>query len=162
LPSKPGSSVGIGTDYGLDGPGSNPGGNEIFRPSRPVLGPNQSPVKWVPGLSWGRGGRDVGLTPHPHPESRGPRKSRAIPLLTPRAFVAYKNGETYLPGCLEILSSTTTGSLFSMKVISLRCWQFVWRVNEAHSADLLHPLRIEVGSDRRELPDKLRALYTKS
>ena len=28
----PGSSVGIATGYGLDGPGSDPGGNEIFRP----------------------------------------------------------------------------------------------------------------------------------
>jgi hypothetical protein len=27
----PGSSVGIATGYGLDGPGSNPGGGEIFR-----------------------------------------------------------------------------------------------------------------------------------
>jgi len=35
----PGSSVGIATDYGLDDPGSNPGGDEIFRPSRPALGP---------------------------------------------------------------------------------------------------------------------------
>jgi hypothetical protein len=40
----PGSSVGIATDYGLDGPGSNPGGDEIFRPPRPALGPTQSPV----------------------------------------------------------------------------------------------------------------------
>ena len=37
--SGPGSSVGIATDYGLDGPGSNPGGDEIFSPSRPALGP---------------------------------------------------------------------------------------------------------------------------
>ena len=29
----PGSSVGIATDYGLDGSGSNAGGDEIFRPS---------------------------------------------------------------------------------------------------------------------------------
>jgi len=47
----PGSSVGIATDYGLDGPGSNPGGDEIFRPSRPALGTTQPPVKWVRGLS---------------------------------------------------------------------------------------------------------------
>ena len=49
----PGSSVGIETDYGLDGPGSNPGEDEIFRPSRPAQGPTQPPVKWVPGLSRG-------------------------------------------------------------------------------------------------------------
>ena len=34
----PDSSVGIATDYGLDGPGSDPGGDEFFRPSRPALG----------------------------------------------------------------------------------------------------------------------------
>ena len=49
----PGSSVGIATDYGIDGPGSNPGEEEIFRPSRPTLWPTQPSVKWVPGLSRG-------------------------------------------------------------------------------------------------------------
>ena len=49
----PGSSVGIATDYELDDPGSNPGRDEIFRPSIPALGPTQPPVQWVPGLSRG-------------------------------------------------------------------------------------------------------------
>jgi len=50
----PGSSVGIATDYGLDDPGSNPGGDEIFRSSRPALRSTQPPVKWVPGLYRGK------------------------------------------------------------------------------------------------------------
>ena len=51
--NRPGSSVAIATDYGLDGPGSNLGGDEIFRLSRPALGPTQHPIKWVRGLSRG-------------------------------------------------------------------------------------------------------------
>jgi len=48
-----GSSVGIVTDYGLDGQRSNPGKDEIFCLSGPALGFTQPPVKWVRGLSWG-------------------------------------------------------------------------------------------------------------
>jgi hypothetical protein len=48
----PGSSVGIATVYGLDGPGIESRWGEIFRtrPDRP-WGPPQPPVQWVPGLS---------------------------------------------------------------------------------------------------------------
>ena len=45
----PGSSVGIATDYGLDGPGSNLGGDEIFRPSRPALGAHPASCKMGTG-----------------------------------------------------------------------------------------------------------------
>ena len=75
-----GSSVGIVTDYGLDGRRSNSGRDEIFYPSRPALGPTQPPVKWVPVLSRGvKCGRGVLLTTHPLLVPRS-WKSRAIPL----------------------------------------------------------------------------------
>jgi hypothetical protein len=49
--SGPGSSVGIATGYGLDGPGSNPGGGRDFpHLFRPALGHTHPPVQWVPGL----------------------------------------------------------------------------------------------------------------
>jgi hypothetical protein len=46
------SSVGIATRYGLDGPGiESRWGRDFPRPFRPALGPTQSPVQCVPGLS---------------------------------------------------------------------------------------------------------------
>jgi len=85
------SSVGIATDYGLDGLGSNPGGDEIFRPSRPALVPSllNDGYRIFPGVE----GAGAGADPHPHLELKVLEKRRAIPLLTPRACVAYKKGE---------------------------------------------------------------------
>jgi hypothetical protein len=48
--SGPGSIVGIATGYGLDGPGIESRWGARF--SLPALGPTQSPVQWLPGLSW--------------------------------------------------------------------------------------------------------------
>jgi hypothetical protein len=46
------SSVGIATDYGLDGPGiESLWGRDFSHTSRPALGSTQPPVQWVPGLS---------------------------------------------------------------------------------------------------------------
>jgi len=43
----------------------------------------------------GRGGRGVGLTPHPHLVPKVLEKSRAIPLLILRACVANKKSENH-------------------------------------------------------------------
>jgi len=64
--SGPGSSVGIGTGYGLDGPGiKSRWGRDFPHSSRPALEPTQTPVEGVPGLSRGkeRPGRDADHSP---------------------------------------------------------------------------------------------------
>ena len=48
---RPGSSVGIATNYGLDGPETKSRCCEIFRQFRPALEPIQPSVQWVLGLS---------------------------------------------------------------------------------------------------------------
>jgi len=59
--------VGIATRYGLEGPGTNPGGWRAFLYlSRPALGLTQTPIQWVQGpflmVKQPRSGIN-----HPHP-----------------------------------------------------------------------------------------------
>jgi len=77
-----GGSVGIVTDYGLVGPGSNPGGGRDFPPVQ--TGPGDHPVSWTMGTGSFPGvkcGRCVLLTTHPLLMPRS-WKSRAIPVPT--------------------------------------------------------------------------------
>ena len=68
----PGSSVGIATDYGLDGPGSNPGGDENFPPLQ--TGPGAHPVSCTMGTGSFPGVEAAGAWGWPHPPpSRMPK-----------------------------------------------------------------------------------------
>ena len=73
--TEPGSSVGIVTGYGLDGPGSNPGGGEIFHtcPERP-WGPPSLLYSgyWV--FPWGK--ECPGCDAHPSPPSSAVGRER--------------------------------------------------------------------------------------
>ena len=77
----PGSSVGIATGYGLDDPGSNSGGGEIFRPcpDRPWGPPSllYNGYRAIPG-GIKRPERDADPSPLLVPWLK---KSRSIPLL---------------------------------------------------------------------------------
>ena len=107
----------------------SPGGDEIFRPSRPALGPTQPPVKWVPGsFPKVKCGRGVLLTTHP--------------LLVPRSW---ESRATTLPTLWATLGHTgpVTGTLYLYSVYVLaeclttlclahttQCRRTGWVVNE--------------------------------
>jgi hypothetical protein len=85
-----GSSVSIVSDYGLDNRGLITDRQRIFllaSASRPALGPNQTPVQWVPGvLSLGvKHGWGVTLTTHPHLVLRS-RMSRSYTSFPPKCL----------------------------------------------------------------------------
>jgi hypothetical protein len=93
----PGSSAGIATGYGLDDPGiKTRWGRDFSHLSIPALGSIQPPVQWVPGLSRGRKRPRRDNDPSLPSSAEVLKQSIAIPLLSLRAFVACKEGETYL------------------------------------------------------------------
>ena len=92
----------LATDYGLDGPRSNPGWDDIFRLSIPALGVQPASCKMCTGSFTGvKCGRGVLLATHPLLVPRS-WKNRTIPLPTLWAHRA-SNGVTlplpllYLP-----------------------------------------------------------------
>ena len=83
------SSIGIASPYGLDGPGSSPGGGKIFRtrPDRP-WGPTSLLYNGYRVFPGGKV-RPGGGVDHPTPSSAEvKKKNRAITLLPLWAFVA--------------------------------------------------------------------------
>ena len=68
----------------LEGPGiESRWGRDFPHLSRPAPRPTQPPVQWVPGLSRGKGGRDVVLTTHPPLVCQGSRKRVMLYLCSP-------------------------------------------------------------------------------
>ena len=113
--ARQGSSVGIVTDYGLDGPGiQSRWGQDFPHLSRPAWGPPSSlynGYRLFPGGKE-RPGRDADPSPLLVPWSR---KSRAIPLLPPMGHTA----------CTEPLpvqySYTSTPPLWAIRPVQSLC-----------------------------------------
>ena len=95
----PGSSVGIATGYGLDGPGSNPGGGEIFRtcPDRP-WGPHSllyNGYRVFPGGKE-RPGRDADPSP---PSSAVGHERVELYLYSPYGPYSLYSASVHVQGC---------------------------------------------------------------
>jgi len=106
-----GSSVGIVTDYGLDEPGSNPGGDEILRPPRLALGPTQSPVQGYRVYPGGkvRPGRAADHSP---PSSAAVMEELSCTSTHPLGHTGPVTGSLYLFSCLMCLFIVRLMTLF--------------------------------------------------
>jgi len=71
-------------------------GDEIFRPSRPALGPTQPPVKWVPGLSPGGKFRPGRAADHSLPSSAAVIEEKSYNSTHPLGHAGPVTGKLYL------------------------------------------------------------------
>jgi hypothetical protein len=91
------SSVGIATELRDRRSGDRiPVRARFFAPVQPGPGVNPTFCTRVPGISRGRKRPECEADSSPLLVPRSKNKSRAIPVLSLRAFVACKKGETYL------------------------------------------------------------------
>jgi len=100
LHSRPGSSVGIVTVYGLDSLGiESRRGRDFPHLSRPALGPTQPPVQWVPGLSQGKEqlGRDADPSP---PSTTMVKKEQSYTCTPPMGCTACAQPQCLYKGAL--------------------------------------------------------------
>ena len=102
----PGSVVGIATGYGLDGPGSNPGGGEIFRTCsyRPWGPPSllYSGYRVFPGCKE-RQGRDPDPSP---PSSAMVKKEKSYTSTSPMGRTVCTEPQCLYKGALYLLVFT--------------------------------------------------------
>ena len=77
----------VATRYGLDGPGiKSRWGRDFPHPSRPVLGPTQPLIEWVPGL-FARGKEPGCGVNHPPPSTAEVKERAELYFYARRAFV---------------------------------------------------------------------------
>ena len=107
------SSVGIANRYVLDGPGIESHWRRGFaHQSKPVLGPTQHPIQWVPCLYRGKSGQGVALTNHPHlaPRLKTVELCRSHPVVLSIQLVKY------------LFTSYTT---INIKIHTIKCYKFL-------------------------------------
>ena len=126
----PGSSVGIATYYGLDGPGiESRWGRDFPHLTRSALVPTQPPVQWVSGLSRSKERPQSDAHPSLLLVSWS-RKSRAIFLLLPWAVqpVQSLSNSTRVHFTFSLPSNVSNLGTYTYGTVCLFAWTFCYAV----------------------------------